>query len=67
MIEDIEHLGPELERKRIVDVKVTMYREIPLEYGECPQGIATEVALAKGKAIRIHRRRTEGSYAHASI
>lgn len=50
-----------------MDVKVTMYREIPLEYRESPQGIATEIAFAKRKAIRVDRRRTERPYTHASI
>src|SRR5208337_2171993 len=60
VVDNIEHLRPELKSKRLGKWKIAMNREIPLRRTESAQCISAQVSLAKGVAVAVGRRRNKG-------
>ena len=61
VIQDIEHLCPELQLKRLMDGKVPMYGEVPLSSTESAESISPKIPLSGRVAVGICWRRRECS------
>jgi hypothetical protein len=61
MIQDIEHLGSELQLEPLTNGKISVYGEVPLRKPESPECVTAEIPLAKGiQGCRIDGRIGEG-------
>lgn len=67
MVQDVEHLRPELQFERFVKRKFAVNGKIYLRDSERAQRVASEIPLSDRVSVRIRGRIAERSYARRTI